>query len=261
MICKAGGPSMGHQLAALELERRELNEDSSQEDIDCHFNAIALHRKEAEEALQRAEREAREAGFWSDVAQVATVAAAVGGVVAAGATGGGSLALTLAIAGGVGTLATQTESGQDLLRDELGMSDEQIKWTGVASAAVSVGAGFATVGASAAKAGSEAARQAAAAAHQAAILRAAGMMTAGAGTAVGGVAHYGEFSANSRQTDATADEQAADRSATEASSRLDDKIATVKGDLSRHQANMTQIREMQKRSHETLSEIIQRGRA
>lgn len=259
MLTTISGLSLNRQLGALEMEKREVNEEANEEAVEHHFDHQKALRKEAEEAVERAKKEAEEAAFWSDVAQVAQVAAVVGGVVAGAATGGGGLALGLAIAGGVGTLATQTEPGQDLLH-EAGMNDEQIKWTGVAAAAVSVSAGFAAVASAGAAATTEAAKQAAKeAARNAATFRAAGLMTAGAGGTVGGLATYGEGAATSRQTEALADEQSADRAATETGAELDELIATAKHDLSRHQKAMSQIRQLQKTGHETLNHLTQRA--
>ena len=90
-------------------------------------------------------------------------------------------------------------------------------------------------------------------------MRAAGTVAAGAGGVVGGVATYGEGAATSRQTDALADEQSADRAATDNGAKLDELVEHARRDLALHQAKMSQIREIQKSSHETLTHITQRA--
>lgn len=82
------GLSLNRQLGALEMEKREVNEAANEEAVELHFDRQQVLRKEAEEAVERAKKEAEEAAFWSDVAQVAQVAAVVGGVVAGAARAG-----------------------------------------------------------------------------------------------------------------------------------------------------------------------------
>lgn len=241
---RVNASNMTQQLAALELDKSAADDEAAEAQISAKSDLQTARRHDAEVAIQKAKEAAEDAGFWGDVAEVATVAAAVGGVVAAAGTGGSSLVVAMAVTGAIGTMATQTKTGQEFLRDDVGMSDDAILATGVASMALSVGAGVGAAASS--QAGS-------------ATLRAAGAMTGGAGGAVGGVAFYGQRSAESRGKDAQHDAKVADRHVKEAGYDIDDSIDRIKRQHAQHSSNLAQLRELQQSSQDSLTFLIQRG--
>lgn len=243
MISNIHGSSLAQNLAILQLDKRENAQESGETDIERQSDLQHAQRLESERAAEKAREEAEKSGFWSEVGDAAKVTAAVGGVVAAGATGGSSLVVTMAVIGAAGTVATQTNAGRSALKDA-GMSDDAIIAAGIASAALSMGAG----GLGAATQGMS-------------TLQAAGTLTTGGAGVVGGVAYYGEKSAQSRQTEANADGIQAKHDAERASEVIDDEIEQLKREQQNHQQQMKRIAGMQQATNDTLSMLARGGLA
>jgi hypothetical protein len=232
------GASLATQLAYLDMEQRHADMVSGKASAKSEVQQKEHAREEQHKAEEKAAEEAAKSSMWGDVASVAKVAAIVGGVGAAAFTGGASLVVVGAVAGGSLTLGS-------MIAKEAGASDKVVKgmeYTGAGlSVASGIGGAFAgtTVSSELAATGAMAART-----------------TSGAATTTQGVATIGQGRAQSAETDARADAADSGSTVDDASSRADSAMRRIEHDTKEAAAKMKMAAQLQQTQLETNSVVL-----
>jgi hypothetical protein len=209
------GASLAIQLAAIEEDHHDAENDANKNLVAIDTNEHKFQRERQFEAEQRAAEEARESSFWDDVGGIAKDVAVVGSVAAAAFTGGSSLIVAATLIGGAATV------GSDVAR-RLGADDKLCTGLEIGGAALSLGAG----------AGGAIFDVAPAAVSQTSAT--VGLIDKGVeagATLVQGGASYKEKAAQSDETNYQADAKTASDAVKDAQTRIDDSISAMQRSL------------------------------
>ena len=216
----SGFGSLAMDLARLRQERRATELEVAEHDIFVQTQEQTYQREKQLEAEKRAAEEAKEAAFWNDVGTVAKTVAVVGSVAAAAFTGGSSLVIAGAIAGGALTIGADVLKRSDVIDDKTAMGLQ------IAGAVASLGAGGAACLAEAPAVASETAL----------VGSSIGEALAGGGTVGGGVATVAGKSAEASGQNHLADGKLAEGRAGDAHDGIQDAIARIDRQLSEDRA-------------------------
>jgi hypothetical protein len=238
-IHSLSGATLAIQLAAIEEDHHDAENDANKNLVTIDTNEHKLQRERQLEAEQRAAEEAQESSFWDDVAGIAKDVAVVGSVAAAAFTGGSSLIVAATIIGGAATV------GSDVAR-RLGADDKLCTGLEIGGAVLSLGAG----------AGSAIFDVAPAAVSQAsATLGLIGKEVGAGATLVQGAATYKEKAAESNETNYQADATTASNAVKHAQTRIDDSISSMQRSLQDRNRKFHAVANLQK-SDERLTDTL-----
>lgn len=210
-VAFSGFGSIAMELARLRQERRATELEVAEHDIFVQTQEQTFQREQQIEAEKRAAEEADKAEFWNDVASVAKYTAVAGSVAAAAFTGGSSLVVAGAIAGG-----TLTIGGDVLKRCEV-IDDTTAMGFQVAGAVASFGAGAASFFTQAPEL----------ATRTAVVGSSVGEAIAAGGAVAGGVATFGGKSAEAAEQTHRADAKLAEGRSEAARDRIQDAMARI----------------------------------
>lgn len=215
-VAVSGFGSIAMELALLRQERRATELEVAEHDIFVQTQEQTYQRERQIEAEKRAAEEAKDAAFWNDVASVAKGAAVVGSVAAAAFTGGSSLVVAGAIAGGGLTV------GADVLKRCEVIDDKTAMGLQIAGAVASLGAGGASLFTEAPEL----------ATRTAIIGSSIGQGVSAGGTVAAGLATFGEKSAEAAEQRSRADAKLADVRSETARDRMHDAYERIERQMS-----------------------------